>query len=125
MKNKVDASEFQIQCALIEWAKHKKIPGTNEHVSDFLIAIPNGGSRHIAEALNLKRSGVKAGVSDLFFAYPRGGCHGMWIELKKPKGAKSKKQAEFITQMQAVGYLAGFVYGLDDAILIIEKYLGM
>ena len=40
--------------------------------------------------------GVKAGVSDLFLAYPNPNFHGLWIELKSEKGKKSPEQKHWL-----------------------------
>lgn len=81
--------EFQNQTALIEWASHRaKI----EPLLRLLYHVPNGGSRHIAEAVNLKRLGVRPGVPDLHLPVARGGYIGLWIEMKAPGGRTSPEQ---------------------------------
>ena len=115
--------EAQDQCALIKWAQHVKI------VRDYLIAIPNGGSRNVIEAANLKRQGVRKGVSDLFLAYPCNGFHGLWIELKREKGSNhakgvvKKEQKLWLENMLAVGYEAKICYGWLSAKHEILNYL--
>ncbi len=70
--------------------------------TEWLHHIPNGGERNLAVAGKLKAEGVKAGVWDLFLPLPRGGYHGLYIEMKKPglKGlganALSSKQDDFL-----------------------------
>lgn len=108
------------QIAIIQWAYHQPIP------RDYLIAIPNGGSRHPIEARNLKRQGVKAGVSDLFLAYPVSPYAGLWIELKRPSPHKSNvttAQATWLERMQQIGYAGYVAYGSVDAIQKINTYL--
>jgi hypothetical protein len=73
-------TEIQHHIGLMSWAKTQPI------LDEYLIHIPNGGYRHPLEALKLKKMGVKAGVSDLFLAYPNPNYHGLWIELKSEKG---------------------------------------
>lgn len=51
----VCATEQQDQIAFIQYAKTDRI------LSQYLFAIPNGGSRHYLEAINLKKMGVKIG----------------------------------------------------------------
>ena len=114
--------EFQHQCALIQWASH------NDKIRDYLIHIPNGGSRHKIEAVNLKRSGVKAGVPDIFMAIPRNGFGGLWIELKAPKSKTSKpkvseKQDLYIELLNKAGYRAVVCWGWDEAREEILRYL--
>jgi hypothetical protein len=55
-----------------------------------LHAIPNGGHRHKAVAVRLKAEGVKRGVPDLCLPVPRGGHHGLYLEMKTRQGRKSR-----------------------------------
>lgn len=114
-------TEAQEQIALFEWAAwhEKKWPEL-----ELLHHIPNGGSRHAAEAANLKRQGVKAGVSDLYLPVARRGYHGMYIEMKAIGGMISEKQAEWINRVREQGYAAFVCYGANEAIGKLEWYLG-
>lgn len=106
--------------ALMQWAAYHSI------ASEYLIAIPNGGTRNVREAKNLKRQGVKPGVSDYFLAYPYGAFHGLWIELKRPKPYRcvvSPQQLDWISKMQNRGYGAEICYGANEAIAVIKNYL--
>ena len=88
-------------------------------------AIPNGGSRHKAEAMHLKKQGVKRGVSDIFIPVPRNGLHGLFIEMKRKKGGRlSPEQKEFISAMTAAGYGACVCFGAQDAIDAVKEYMG-
>ena len=53
-------------------------------------------SRHPAEAVHLKRMGVKPGVPDLFLPFPVPPFHGLWIEMKSETGRASAVQKEWI-----------------------------
>lgn len=68
----------------------------------FVFAVPNGGSRNIIEAANLKAQGVMAGVSDLILLLPK---KVYFIELKNPngKGRQSPGQREFEENVRAYG----------------------
>ncbi len=68
------------QAAFFSWL-HSQYP----EIYKVTFAIPNGGKRNPVEAARLKKQGVKAGVSDIFVAYPENPYHGLWIELKRPK----------------------------------------
>lgn len=97
-----------------------------EILREYLIHIPNGGSRHMLEAKNLKAQGVKAGVSDYFLAYPLKGYHGLWIELKRVVKAKpvvSKTQKEWLARTEGLGYKGVIAYGAQDALDKINEYL--
>ena len=115
------AKEAAEQAALISWARiqAKEIP---ELVR--LYAVPNGGSRHMLEAVNLKRQGVKPGVPDLCLPVPRHGRHGLYIEMKRVKGGTtSKEQKDWIAYLNDAGYVAVVCKGFDEARLAILEYL--
>ena len=87
--------------------------------------IPNGGSRHPIEAVNLKRQGVKAGVPDLFLPCARGKYHGLYIEMKSTdKSARlSKKQKEWRDGLIENGYRVHCCKGFEAAKEVIIDYL--
>lgn len=113
-------TEKQEQIALIRRASLNPITHT------YLFAIPNGGKRHLLEAYQLKRQGVKPGIPDLMLAYPYGPYHGLFIELKQNgarKGRVTPDQLIWINKLNAVGYCAQVCYGWEDAWKTIMKYL--
>ena len=112
----ITALESQEQAAYFEWAQY--IPELK-----WAHAIPNGGRRDKKEAANLKRQGVKAGVSDIFIPLARGKYHGLYIELKTKTGKPSAEQKEFISDMHRNGYAAVFCYGAEEAIEATKQYL--
>ena len=105
---------------MFEWAawNSKKYPELK-----MLHAIPNGGSRHPAEAINLKRQGVKAGVSDVFLPVSRKSYHGIYIELKTKNGRLSLNQKEWIEAVRSEGYYAAVCYGMNEAVKLLSWYL--
>lgn len=122
-------SEASDQRVLFEWAElnSSRMP---ELVC--LYATPNGGSRHVVEAVNLKRTGVKAGIPDVTLPVPRGKYHGLYIELKreslrpktlKSKGGISDPQLEWIVRLRSQGYAVHVCYGAEEAIATILRYL--
>ena len=118
MKTTTQLTEAQEQALVIEWAKY------NPRLK-WLYATPNGGSRDKREAANLKRQGVKSGVSDLHLPLACRGYHGLYIEMKRRKGGTvSKSQHEFIVDMNANGYYATVCKGADEAIKLIQWYIG-
>lgn len=114
-------AEHHEQAALIAWAdfKAKIWPELG-----LLHAIPNGGHRHIAIAQKLKAEGVRPGVPDLCLPVPKGGYHGLYIEMKRAKGGQvSSKQKTWLKALNAQGYLAVACPGFEAAKTAIEKYL--
>jgi len=115
---KIKSSEHQIQSAFFELLRVKY-----NFLEVFAFAIPNGGHRHISVAKKLKKEGVKAGVSDVFIAFPYGSKHGLWIEFKAGNNKMTEQQAAFSNRMLAVGYDFALCYSIDDAIIAIDRYL--
>lgn len=82
----------------------------------------NGGKRNAIEAAKFKKMGVRAGVCDLFLAIPNGKYHGLFIELKSPKGTLTDNQKNFIAEVQNSGYAVKIVRSLDEFINVITNY---
>lgn len=89
-----------------------------------LFAIPNGGERNVIVAARLKAEGVRAGVPDLFLACAHSTYHGLFIEMKKPKGGRvSDNQKSFIELLKERGYATAVCRGWSEARSAIESYL--
>lgn len=112
--------EAQEQAAVFEWAAWmaKSIPELA-----LLYHIPNGGSRNIIEARNLKAQGVKSGVPDIVLPVARGKYHGLYIELKRKGGRPTELQLNWIKRLCEQGYAALICYGADEARATIARYL--
>lgn len=90
-----------------------------------LAAVPNGGDRHPAVAGKLKAEGVRKGYPDLQLLMPRGGYHGLIIELKRVKGGRvESEQADWLEWLARQGYMAVVCKGADQARETIKRYLG-
>lgn len=125
------------QKALIQWADLMRIQPRQKigaieltadpvRIGDYLFAIPNGGARGRIEAARFKGLGVRPGVSDLMFAFPSQGYHGLFIEMKAPKpyaSPVSKPQRAFQDRQLAVGYCVRVCRGHDEARRAIQEYL--
>lgn len=95
---------------------------TNSNIAHY--AIPNGGYRHMVEAVKLKRSGVQRGVPDLCIPIPRGKYHGLYIEMKRQKGGVlSDGQLYWLTLLRDQGYFAEIANGYEEGRCIVERYL--
>lgn len=115
--------EADEQEALFDWAS--RTLGRYPEL-EYMHAIPNGGSRHPAEAVKLKKQGVKSGVPDIFIPEPRGRYHGLYIEMKREKtGKTSMNQQKWLHYLQSRGFMTAVCYGFDSARLVIEQYLKM
>lgn len=100
----------------------------------WLHAIPNGGSRHVAEATKMVAAGLRKGVLDIFLPYvaPWNGksiYHGLYIEMKIEKrrneknGGLTDEQMEFITYAESAGYYCKVCYNWQEARDTILNYL--
>lgn len=105
-----------IQIQVCEWVKQvAKIP---------VIGIANQRQCSVQYGMMLKRMGVRAGVSDLFFPRSSFDNHfkGLWLELKTKTGKPSQAQEGFLCDMIAENYMGNFAYGEKQAIEIIRKF---
>lgn len=74
----------------------------------------------------LKKEGFKKGVSDLQITVPRGGKHGLWVEMKdrgKTPSSVSKEQSDHLDLMIRMGYEGIWAAGADIAIAAIKVYM--
>lgn len=113
-------TEHDEQVALFQWAAYSEssIPQLR-----YLFAIPNGGHRHKAVAARMKAEGVKAGVPDIFLAYPTGEYCGLFIEMKFGTNKPTEKQNEWLSMLERAGYMTVVCYGFEDAKREILEYL--
>jgi len=84
----------------------------------FVFAVPNGGSRNVVEAVNLKRQGVVAGVPDLIVVYA-GRCFG--LELKTAMGKLSDNQRITFHKLTAAGMRVEVVRSREAAISMLRE----
>lgn len=93
----------------------------------FAIHVPNGGSRNVIEATNLKKQGVTAGCPDILIfdnvmdLPSRVIFKGIAIELKVKGGKVSEKQQSFIEALEKRGFLVILAWNLTDLMEYFEK----
>jgi len=125
--------EHELQKACVNWFGYQY-----PHLKDLLIAIPNGGKRHVKTAAKLKAEGVKAGVPDLFLAAPVGYkveangrkiiehlSAGFWIEMKTEKGVIRDSQQKYLDRLSEFGYSTVVCRSFEEFTKSIETYLGL
>ncbi|MDN3525653.1 VRR-NUC domain-containing protein [Halomonas sabkhae] len=118
--------EGQEQAVLIRWLYGEKMRG--QPVGELYDAIyhpPNGGARHKKTAADMKRQGVKAGVSDLVVRQARGGWHGLYLELKAtpPRNAGlADSQREWLEGSEYEGYCSALALGFEEAKAVLREY---
>lgn len=109
--------EHEEQVMLFKWASLRRD-------LDVMYAIPNGGHRDIRVAVRLKAEGVKPGVPDICLPVPRGGKHGLYIELKRRKyGRVSADQLRWLEALTREGYACAVCCGWEQARDVIEEYM--
>lgn len=113
--------ELEEQATLITWANKTDIGGVR--IGEYLIHIPNEGKRGPKARKDAKRLGLRAGVSDLFLALPRGGYAGLWLEMKAIDGKSSHLQLAWLETMKGVGYDSALCFGFLQARAKIESYM--
>lgn len=90
----------------------------------WMFAIPNGGYRTKATAGKMVAEGVKRGVPDLMLPLPTDKFHGLFIEMKFGKNKMTPEQKEFFDYATQQGYCCRVAYSADEAMKIIDEYLG-
>ena len=89
----------------------------------------------ISQARSLAKQRSGKGLPDLMIFEPRGGYHGLFLELKREgekvfrrdgqirSDAHLQDQYSVINRLNDKGYLAGFAIGFDEARALITKYM--
>lgn len=110
--------ESHIQQACVRWFSLQW-----REYSPLLYAVPNGARTSESQARILKAEGMKAGVADLILSIPSKGYHGMFIEMKTPKGRQSDTQKTFQKAVEAQGYKYIIVRSFEDFRKEVNAYL--
>lgn len=115
-------TESQEQQWLMQWAELQK----SVHPElQLLFHIPNEGLRHPATGRRMIAEGMKSGVPDLMLPVPRGGYHGLFIEMKRLKGGVvSDSQKGWLAALRKQGYRCEVCRGYEAAVTVIRDYLG-
>lgn len=112
--------ESEEQRALFKWRDTQlhKYP-----VLRLMFAIPNGGNRDAITGAMMKAEGTTAGIPDIFLAAIRGGCGGMFIEMKSGKNKPTALQQKWLDDLEAEGYITKCCHGWQEAVEEIIFYL--
>src|SRR6478736_715564 len=128
--------EMKMQMAVIAWWRQFCL---TVNVPEFLLWHTPNGSVYSGSAENrarvgamMKRQGCRGGVPDLFLAYPKTrfvrtpaafDVHGLFIELKTPKGILSLDQNVMLAALEKQGYQTAVCRTVEDAQRVITSYL--
>lgn len=110
------------QIALFDWADRQlhKYPELG-----WMFAVNNGLRLRPATAIRARKAGTRKGVADVCLPAPRGGYHGLWIEMKRRVGGRLEpEQRSFGDAMTRQGYLYKVCNGWEQAAAEIHAYLG-
>jgi len=113
----LNKTEEQEQEALFQYASYQ-----NEPEWSLLFSIPNGGFRSKRTWARMKRTGLKAGVPDIFLLVSRGNTPGMFIEMKSEKGVVRPNQKAWHDNLRTQGYKVEVCRGCDEAVRTIRDY---
>lgn len=111
-------TESNEQIAAMDWLR-AQYPFIAEHT----LHIGNERKASYYAGYIMKRMGVLKGASDIFMAWPNGGFHGLFIEVKSKIGRPSAEQKAFIQRMRDKGYKAEICYGADEVINTMREYI--
>lgn len=108
-------SEDKIQQDIFTWFNNNYC--LEHHKPRYTIfSVPNGGTRNIKEAMKLKATGLKAGVSDLIVVMDKV----IFVEVKTEIGTQSQKQKDFEKIVTDLGYEYWIVKSLKEFQLCIS-----
>lgn len=112
-------TEHDEQVILMNWAAQNSRPELHN-----LFAIPNQGRRSYRVAQYFKSEGLRAGVPDLFLAWPTTMYSGLFLELKSPMGKATEQQNVWLSRLSQAGYYTQVCKSAEEAIQTIKAYLG-
>lgn len=113
-------SEDQAQRNVFDWARWQK--GKYPQLKTMYHAA-NEGKRSVRAGAELKRQGMKPGVSDICLPYASGKYNNLYVELKVGNNKASDNQLKFIDTINGIGGKAVIAYGSEAAISVITAYL--
>lgn len=118
-KKRRSSEEMRIQaeCVKVAWnefpvTRHLLFHVENETNKSDIIA----GARR-------KAQGIVRGVADLLCLVPRGGYHGLCIEMKTLVGHQSEYQKDWQKRVEAQGYRYSVIRSVEDFRALLKEYL--
>jgi len=71
----------------------------------------------------LRRMGMQIGFPDVFIAVPRGGYHGLMLELKIVGNKATPAQIDMLGMLALQGYDTAVCFGWEAAVERIQAYM--
>lgn len=112
--------EHYDQVRVLDWLERNM-----KEVYRYTHATPNGGLRSKTTAIKMVAEGQKKGYPDLSLDLPRGGYHGMRIEMKHGDNRLTAEQFEWMTRLSAAGYYCFEARSAEEAIEAIKEYVSL
>jgi hypothetical protein len=116
-------SESQLQQAVIQWWHHAC--GAYAIPERLLMAFPLQAARTPRNGARMKAEGCRAGTLDLMLAVGRGPFHGLWIEMKTPRGVVSDEQSEMVHALLEQSFVVRICRSPEIAVQEIQDYLAL
>lgn len=108
--------EHRIQESFVLWMRNS--------YPDILLTCAPAVAKNVQQGVRNKRMGYQKGWPDIFIAKPANGYYGLFIEFKAESGSESKDQRAIREHLILLGYKSIVCRSVDDAISVVEKYLG-
>ncbi len=112
------SKEAQLQSECVQWFRL-------QYPDKIIYAIPNGGSRNIIEASNLKKQGILSGVADLHLPIRSGNYHSLFIEMKYDKGKQTESQIAFQNKVEKFDNKYLVIRSFDEFVTEIKNYFNI
>ena len=116
----IGETESQAQRLVFSWADWQK---SKYPQLKAMYHAANEGKRSRIAGAELKRQGMKPGVSDICLPYASGKYNNLYVELKTGNNKATEDQLKFIDVINALGGKAVIAYGSEAAIQVITAYL--
>lgn len=125
LRRELNRREIKIQLALV-----KRCEAIDLHLPGFadIYSVPNEGNRRANTTSLMKKAGLSPGIPDLCWAHPTKYFHGMYLELKRPKGNKRSEgkprpdQLDWLIVLSNKGYATGVYHDEEQAIAAMLLY---
>lgn len=111
-------TEENTQIACVRWFAY-----AYPKLSPLLHHSPNGGRRNAREGARFKAMGTRKGFPDLALFFPSIPFHGLFIEMKTPKGRQQQSQKQWQRQVEWAGYKYVICRSVDEFISEVNAYL--
>lgn len=111
-------SEAQLQIAVVGWIR--------TYYPDVIIqsSFLQGNVNNVGMSIKANQMGYTAGFPDLILLCPKGGFHGLFMELKNgSKGKVSENQRQIMDELIKQGYAGGVVKTFEAAKLMVTNYM--